>query len=230
MAGFTRIITLLYAAAHLSSASPVLRSALVVWLGQNVSLSCNLTSSNDITWFLLRSDQLLPLLTVTFDTIGGHALDYHTRADRRKGTVRNGVVDLMILQVEEEDTGLYFCLGRRDGNVHVNRAIHLDVHGVGGGSAGLPCWSLGICVLPALLVSFLVFILGLVLCSGKPAVGCCRIKSPPVTEDVSLHYSSLRHAEKPRHTCHGGRTGLVKAEVTYSTVAECKNKNRSHLR
>ncbi|KAM6975006.1 uncharacterized protein LKV04_016476 [Tautogolabrus adspersus] len=233
MAGLTWIITLLCAAAHLSSASPVLRSALVVPPGQNASLSCNLTFSSQITWYLLRSDQLQPLLTVTLGKVGGHAVNFHAAADRRRYIEEKGSVALMILQVEEEDAGLYFCSGPCEEHVCVSRGIHLAVHGAGGESAGLPCWTLGICVLPAALVScFLFIIIGLVLCSGKPAVCSCRCyKSPKVTEDASLHYSSLKHADKPRPSGRGGgRTGLVKVDVTYSTVASCKNPNGSNNR
>ncbi|XP_060915348.1 uncharacterized protein LOC132990886 [Labrus mixtus] len=235
MADVTWIITLLCAAAHLSSASPVLRSALVVQPGHNVSLSCNLTSCGQITWYLLRSDQLLPLLTVTLDTFGQRPVNYHAAADRRRYVEEKGLVALMILQVEEEDAGLYFCSGTCADNVCVSRGIHLAVHGAGGESAGLPCWTLGICVLPAVLVScFLFIVIGLVLYSGKPAVCSCRCnKSPKVTEDASLHYSSLKHAGKPRPSgrgAGGGGTGLVKMEVTYSTVAGCKNPNGSNNR
>uniref|UniRef100_A0A3Q3GA97 Ig-like domain-containing protein n=1 Tax=Labrus bergylta TaxID=56723 RepID=A0A3Q3GA97_9LABR len=117
------------AAAHLSSASPVLRTALVVQPGHNVSLSCNLTSSSQITWYLLRSDQLLPLLTVTFDTFGERPVNYHAAADRRRYIEEKGLGALMILQVEEEDAGLYFCSGTCAENVCVSRGIHLAVHG-----------------------------------------------------------------------------------------------------
>ncbi|XP_051246934.1 uncharacterized protein LOC127358077 [Dicentrarchus labrax] len=231
------ILSVLCAAgAHLSSASPVLRSALVVQPGQNVSLTCNLTSSKDVTWYVLRSDQLLPLLTVKSSRVGGSTVDFHTANKRRfsglgdgeNGTVR--MVRMEILGVEETDAGLYFCTGRREGDVHVDRGINLVVNGVDGDSARLPCWSLGICVLPALLVLFIVIIIGLYLCSGRPAACCCRSNmSLKVAEDESLHYSSLKHPDKPRLSSRG-KKGLAEDNVTYSAVTIRQNPNGSHDR
>ncbi|XP_044028513.1 uncharacterized protein LOC122864860 isoform X1 [Siniperca chuatsi] len=232
MAGVTWILTVLcVAGCYLSSASPVLRSARV---GQNVSLTCNLTSSSEITWYRLRSEQLLPLLTVKSSKVGEDTVDFHTANNSRvnnNGDLERGLVGLEILEVEEEDGGLYFCTGRCAGAVCVNRGIHVAVDGVDRESARQPCWCLGICVLPALLALCLVFIVGFYLCSGKPAVCCCNSlrsnTSRRVTEDASLHYSSLKHADKPRPSGRGG-TGLVKEEVTYSSVTSCKNQDGSH--
>ncbi|XP_049458448.1 uncharacterized protein LOC125904832 isoform X2 [Epinephelus fuscoguttatus] len=198
MASVTWILTLIcVAGCYLSSASPVLRSALVVQAGQNVSLSCNLTSSVEITW----------------------------------GDMERGPISLEILEVEEVDAGLYFCTSQVAGAVFVNRGIRLVVNGVDGESARQPCWSLGICILPALLVLCLVFIVGFSLFSGKSDVCCCnperRNTGQRVTEEVALHYSSLKHAHKPRPYSRGG-TGLVEKDVTYSAVASRKNPHGSH--
>ncbi|XP_073319418.1 uncharacterized protein [Pagrus major] len=236
MAALTRILTLIcVAGGHLSPASPVLRSALVVRAGQNTSLTCNLTSSSDITWYHLRSDQLLPLLTVRMNKFMEEEVDLHAADGRRLssgGGLESGAVGLDILQVEETDAGLYFCTGRCAGAaVCVGRGIHLAVDGADGESAARqPCWTLGICVLPASLVLCVVIIFGLYLCSGKPAVCCCNSPrgnmSLRVTEDDSLHYSSLKLAEKPRPSRRAG-TRLVEEDVTYSTVANRKNPNGS---
>ncbi|KAK5936357.1 hypothetical protein CgunFtcFv8_027793 [Champsocephalus gunnari] len=60
---------------------------------------------------------------------------------------------------------------------------------------------------------------------GKLAVRCCCPTSQKVTEEVSMHYSSLKHAEKPRPTGQGG-SGLAKENVIYSAVFSRKNLNR----
>lgn len=120
------------AGGHLFSASPVLRSALVVQAGQNVSLACNLTSRQEITWYLLRSDQLLPVLTVRSSRVGEDTVNVHI-ADRRRvnsvGDLKSGSVGLEIEEVQEDDAGLYFCTGRCAGAVCVNRGIHLVLDG-----------------------------------------------------------------------------------------------------
>ncbi|XP_054461594.1 uncharacterized protein LOC129096923 isoform X2 [Anoplopoma fimbria] len=232
MAGVTWILIFIcVAGGHLSSASPVLRSTLVVPAGQNVSLTCNLTSSPPITWFLLRSDQLLPLLTVSETKLKDLTVNFHT-ADKHRFDNKGDPVHLEIQQVEEKDAGRYFCTGSCAGAVCVDRGIHLVVDGVDGESTRLPCWSLGICVLPALLVLCLVFIVGLCCCSGKPDVCCCDPErcntAQRVTEqDESLHYSNLKHADKPRPSGRGG-TGLVEDNVTYSAVMSRKNLNASY--
>ncbi|KAE8282571.1 hypothetical protein D5F01_LYC19982 [Larimichthys crocea] len=121
------------AGGHLFSASPVLRSALVVQAGQNVSLACNLTSRQEITWYLLRSDQLLPVLTVQSSRVGEDTVNVHP-PDRRRvnsvGDLKSGSVGLEIEEVQEDDAGLYFCTGRCAGAVCVNRGIHLVLDGL----------------------------------------------------------------------------------------------------
>ncbi|XP_067333109.1 uncharacterized protein [Channa argus] len=234
MTGLTWILTVTcVAGCCLSGASPVLRSAQRVQVGQNVSLSCNLTSSAEITWYLLRSDQLLPLLTVRSTKLRGDTTNTHAAPDSRiqtSGDLEEGSVSLEILEVEEKDAGLYFCTGRCRGTVCVNRGIYLTVNGVNGAHMKQPCWSLGICVLPGLLSLCFVFITGLYLCSGKPAVCCChwvgRGSSLRVSEDEPLHYSSLRHPVKPRPRAEG-RTGLVRNDAIYSAVNCLKTSDES---
>nr|XP_020443224.1 uncharacterized protein LOC109952473 isoform X2 [Monopterus albus] len=197
MAGLTPMLTFLcVAGCHLCSASPVLHSAQVVQAGQNVSLTCNLTSSMEVTWYLLRSDKLLPLLTVSSGKIGGDEVMFHTADSRFKssGALERGPVSLEILGVEEQDAGLYFCIWRCPGYSCVNRGIYLMMN-------------------------------------GKPAVCCCkswrRGSSARVTEEVALHYSSLRHADKPRPSGRGG-IRLVEEDVIYSTVTIHNNPKGSH--
>ncbi|KAM4538945.1 uncharacterized protein PAE49_019932 [Odontesthes bonariensis] len=236
MAGLAWILSFLCAAGcHLSAPSPVLHSAMVVQTGQNVSLTCNMTSSIEITWYLLRSDQLLPLITVRESTfIGGVAASFHTANSHISWTSdpKSGLVSLEILAVEEEDAGLYFCVGQFASSVRVNRGIHLRVNGVDGqctgNRMGQPCLNLGICVLPAVLALCLAITVGLYQCSDKPVLCChnpvgrdARLK---IAEEESLHYSSLRHPSKPRRSGRVG-TGLEEESVTYSTVISRQNLN-----
>ncbi|XP_039676702.1 uncharacterized protein LOC120571701 isoform X2 [Perca fluviatilis] len=193
MAGVTRILTFIcIAGCHLSAASPVPRPALVVPAGQNVSLPCNLTS--EITWYHLRSDQLLPLLTVSASKFGEDVVTPHAADVGRFQSLSGAGRGLDILEVGERDAGLYFCIGRCSGAVCLNRGINLVV-------------------------------------DGKPAVCCCNpMRSntrQSVTEEVSLHYSSLKHADKHRPSGRGG-TGLVEEDVTYSAVTSRKNPTGSH--
>lgn len=120
------------AGGHLSSASPVVRQALVVQGGQNVSLTCNLISCSDITWYVLRSDQLLPLLVVTSSRFSEDTVDFYAADVRRftsVGALDGGAVSLEILEVEEKDAGLYFCIGHCGGAVSVDGGVQLALHG-----------------------------------------------------------------------------------------------------
>ncbi|XP_005945543.2 uncharacterized protein LOC102306791 isoform X3 [Haplochromis burtoni] len=185
MAGVTWILTVLCAAGcHLASASPVHSSTLVVPVGHNVSLLCNMTHRDEITWYLLRSEQLQPLLTVKEGRFGG-TTDHHTNNHRMKcdGTLQTGLVSLEIQEVEEEDAGLYFCIGRFADKMHVNRGIQLTVDGGAGRSSTdrmkQPCLSLGLCLLPALLAFCVVCMAGCYLWSGVFHVSCNASSAQP---------------------------------------------------
>ncbi|KAK5854573.1 hypothetical protein PBY51_004758 [Eleginops maclovinus] len=132
MAGVIRILTfILVAGHHLSSTSPVLRSALVVQAGENVSMPCNMTSCTELTWYLMRSDQLLPLLTVAETKLKTVTNTFNAAITRfyRSVEMENGTLTLHILQVEEQDAGLYFCSVRCAGATRVNRGMRLVVGG-----------------------------------------------------------------------------------------------------
>lgn len=116
-----------------SSSSPGPSSVLVIQKGQNVSLSCNLSSSGEVTWYLLRSEQLLPLLTQRSSKLsGGDTADVHSGNKRLgwAGAVESGQVSLEINEVQEEDAGLYFCARRLEASEHVNGGIQLTVSGM----------------------------------------------------------------------------------------------------
>ena len=104
----------------------------MVQTGQNVSLTCQMMSSTEITWYLLRSDQLLPLITIRESQFkGGDAATFHSANSQISwtGDLESGLVSLEILAVKEEDAGLYFCVGQFASSVRVNRGIHLRVNG-----------------------------------------------------------------------------------------------------
>lgn len=86
----------------------------------------------DITWYILHSDQLLPLLSVTQSKVGRDTADFYTADASRMesaGSLEGGDVSLKILEVEEVDAGLYFCSGHCAGAVSVNGGVRLTVDG-----------------------------------------------------------------------------------------------------
>ncbi|XP_043995298.1 uncharacterized protein LOC122844150 isoform X2 [Gambusia affinis] len=234
MAGLFWIFMFLsVAGCHQSSPSHVPHDPLVVVRGQNVSLTCNITSSSDITWYLLSSDRLLPLLSVSESKLKNKKdiINPYSSRIAWTGDLSSGLIRLEIQAVEEQDAGLYFCSGLCEAKVCVSRGIPLKLNGVDGDAAGRktrqPCWSLGICVLPGLLGLCSFLMIGLYLCSGKLGLCCCnprRQHSLRITEDDSLHYSSLRHPDKSRPSVKS-RPRLAEDLVTYSTVTTRKNLN-----
>ncbi|KAM3596235.1 uncharacterized protein V6R79_010715 [Siganus canaliculatus] len=165
--------------AHLSRASPVHSAALVVAGGQNVSLSCNLTSScGVVTWYVQRCDQLLPLLTHTWAKVGGGVVVNYHSADAQRvnsvGALEKGSVSLQIQDVQESDSGVYFCSRHCGESIRVSRGVHLVLKEAAGEWNQQPCWSLGLCLLPASVVlCVVVVIVGLYLHSG--ASPCCSL-------------------------------------------------------
>ncbi|XP_029976123.1 uncharacterized protein LOC115409200 isoform X2 [Salarias fasciatus] len=151
--------------------------SLVARPGQNVSLTCNLTSGLEVLWVRLRSARLLPLLAVQESKLGADTVNVLQGDGGRLGNggrLAGGGVALHILDVQQEDGGLYCCIGRTgDGWTH--RELQLTVNGDDGhaGAVQRPCWTLGVCVLPAAIVfGCLVCVGGVYLCSGK---GVCRL-------------------------------------------------------
>ncbi|XP_077937181.1 uncharacterized protein LOC144383491 isoform X4 [Gasterosteus aculeatus] len=124
MTGVARLLAFICMAGH------HLSSALVAPAGGNVSLTCNLTSRSGITWFLLRSDRPLPLLTVRPSRLGDVTVNLHGAGGGRlgsRGHPEGGPVHLDIRGLVEEDAGLYFCTGRCEESVCVGGGLHLVV-------------------------------------------------------------------------------------------------------
>ncbi|KAG7471536.1 hypothetical protein JOB18_027171 [Solea senegalensis] len=226
MVALSWILALLYATgSHQATASPDPRSGVEVCVGHNVVLTCNLSSGVDVTWWVVPSgSQLLqPLLTLVESKVGGTVVQFHTNDSHVNASVEAESVQLQVSGVREEDMGVYFCTGRCGGSVcfhtHFLTVTGTDVTSPTG-EMSRPCWSAGICVLPASLVLIFFVFFGLYLWTGKS--GMCRCGLARVTEDASLHYSSLRHLHQPRPLVRG-QTHLVAEDVVYSTVNGGKN-------
>lgn len=115
-----------------SSASSLLNRPLVAaTVGQNISLPCNLTSCSQVTWFTVRDDSVLPLLTARRSHVsGGDTVERHSLgADRARPEGAQDLQHLLLLRVEEADAGLYFCSGRCGGALQVGPGVSLLVGG-----------------------------------------------------------------------------------------------------
>lgn len=120
----------------LSSASGLPQGAAVAATeGQNVSLPCNLSSCKEVTWFTVRNHTVLLLLTARVSSFAAvNTVErYSLGADRG---LLVGVLELhqpppplLLLQVDEADSGLYFCSGVCGGTHHVGPGVSLQVGG-----------------------------------------------------------------------------------------------------
>lgn len=125
------------AALHLSlpsAACGLLQDAVVsAAVGQNVSLSCNLTTAcREVTWFAVREDTVLLLLTVRKSKLsGGDTVERHSLGTDRAWLVgaQQQQQQLLLLRVEEADSGLYFCSGECEGTHRIDPGVSLLVGG-----------------------------------------------------------------------------------------------------
>ncbi|XP_075900191.1 uncharacterized protein LOC142900052 [Nelusetta ayraudi] len=206
-----------------SSASSLLNRPLVAaTVGQNVSLPCNLTSCNEVTWFTVRDDSVLPLLTARESRLsGGDTVERHSLGADRVHPVGTQELQqhLRLLRVEEADAGLYFCSGRCGGAIQVGPGVSLLVGG--GQPDNQLCFSVTYCLLPPSIVLLLSAIVWSYLCAAKPIScwrRCCSVGGDQrldVSEEASLQYSSLklRPLAPPARGLAGGQV-----TVTYAAV------------
>ncbi|KAJ8000124.1 hypothetical protein DPEC_G00201590 [Dallia pectoralis] len=182
---------------HMLSALPVVH---FVQYGQNISLLCNLTpDTQEITWFQMRSEEPVTLLTARLSKIHGtegvvHNEEHwgHFYAD---GDLRIMPINLTIVQVTESDLGLYYCAGRYGGTVRFGKGIRLSSSetAVTKRDLGL-CWTLLACAVPVSALFSILCAFGVCLRLGKPIFFCttCVKRNSSLKED-NLHYASLKH-------------------------------------
>ncbi|XP_055013328.1 uncharacterized protein LOC129410086 isoform X1 [Boleophthalmus pectinirostris] len=144
------------------------------------------------------------------------------RAVGSEGNLEVGV-SLEIRSVTQDDSGVYICSSKDQGQIRYNTAVHLTV--TDPGDSPLPphsesCWDPGFCLLPGVISAALLFTtLLLCYCKGRCSGCCC---GSDIAEDGALHYSSLKHLNVPRPF---GRADvrLVQEDVIYDTVNQHGN-------
>ncbi|KAJ0003827.1 hypothetical protein NQD34_008925 [Periophthalmus magnuspinnatus] len=205
----------------LSSASPP--QSLVVRSGSNVSLSCNLSSSEYQTWFRLDSEGILPLFSVRPGRLRGRTIreNHHThRVVGSEGDLEVGV-SLEIRAVTKDDSGVYICSSKDRGELRHNTAVHLTVTDPGDSPLPAhkePCWRPGLCLIPGVISGVFLFItVFLCYCKGRCSGYC---SGSNVAEDGPLYYSSLRPMSRPFGPAD---VQLVQENVIYSTVNHHRN-------
>ncbi|XP_052328013.1 uncharacterized protein LOC118399323 isoform X2 [Oncorhynchus keta] len=202
---------------HFLSASAVVH---LVQAGQNASLSCNLTNSREIIWFQMRSEELVTLITVTWNSHFLNTAEVIKEDTDHFDTKENNSLEIIV--VTEADLGLYYCAGRYNGKVRFGKGIRLTFTDAEVAERELvSCWTLLACVAPVSVLFSALCLFGLCFRSGKTTCLCntCVNRNSSLKE-VDLQYASLKHIGNAR-PADQRVPGLGQGDVTYATVAQC---------
>ncbi|XP_039546962.1 uncharacterized protein LOC120492783 isoform X2 [Pimephales promelas] len=106
-------------------------SVVRVRMGENITLNCSMRDRYEVAWYLLRSDELVLLISGEKDKNGRKLLiNYNLNRTRVKMTADSWVtgVSLTITGVTESDSGLYFYGVKSDApEMHFDKPIRLDI-------------------------------------------------------------------------------------------------------
>ncbi|XP_077086340.1 uncharacterized protein LOC143738198 isoform X3 [Siphateles boraxobius] len=102
-----------------------------VKIGENITLNCSMRNRYEVSWYLLRSEELVLLISAEKDKNGRKLLNnYNPNSNRMKMTADSWVtrVSLTISGVTESDSGLYFCGIKSDApEMHFDKPIRLEI-------------------------------------------------------------------------------------------------------
>ncbi|KAK7124192.1 hypothetical protein R3I94_018526 [Phoxinus phoxinus] len=114
----------------LSGGSSVLR----VQTGENIILNCSMRNRYEVSWYLLRSEELVLLISAEKDKTGRRLLiNYNPNSNRMNITADSWVtgVSLTISGVTASDSGLYFCGIKTDApEMFFDKPIRLEIEGL----------------------------------------------------------------------------------------------------
>ncbi|XP_077086329.1 uncharacterized protein LOC143738192 isoform X5 [Siphateles boraxobius] len=105
-----------------------------VKIGENITLNCSMRNRDEVSWYLLRSEELVLLISAEKDKTGRKLLNnYNPNSNRMKMSADSWVtrVSLTISGVTESDSGLYFCGIKSDApEMHFDKPIRLEIEGL----------------------------------------------------------------------------------------------------
>ncbi|XP_039546966.1 nurim-like isoform X2 [Pimephales promelas] len=100
-------------------------------MGENITLNCSMRNRDEVAWYLLRSDELVLLISGEKDKTGRKLLTtYNQNRARMKMTADSWATgaSLTITGVTESDSGLYFYGIKSDSpEMHFDKPIRLDI-------------------------------------------------------------------------------------------------------
>ncbi|ROI15898.1 hypothetical protein DPX16_3799 [Anabarilius grahami] len=102
-----------------------------VQMGGNIALNCSMRNQYEVSWYHLRSEELVLLISAEKDKAGRKLLiNYNQNKTRLKIIADSWVtrVSLTISGVSESDSGLYFCGIKSDApEMHFDKPIRLEI-------------------------------------------------------------------------------------------------------
>ncbi|KAK9958197.1 hypothetical protein ABG768_012371 [Culter alburnus] len=102
-----------------------------VQIGENITLNCSMRNRYEVTWYHLRSEELVLLISAGKDQTGRKLLiHYNLNSTRLKMTADSWItrVSLTISGVSESDSGLYFFGIKSDApEMHFDKTIRLEI-------------------------------------------------------------------------------------------------------
>ncbi|KAK9958192.1 hypothetical protein ABG768_012366 [Culter alburnus] len=100
-------------------------------MGENITLNCSMRNRYEVSWYHLRSEELVLLIFAEKDKTGRKFLiKYNQNSNRLNITADSLIttVSLVISGVSESDLGLYFCGTKSDTpEMHFDKPIRLQL-------------------------------------------------------------------------------------------------------
>ncbi|KAK9958195.1 hypothetical protein ABG768_012369 [Culter alburnus] len=107
---------------------------LKVQMGEDITLNCSMRNRYEVSWYHLRSEELVLLISAEKDKAGRKLLiNYNQNKTRLKITADSWItrVSLTISGATASDSGLYFCGIKSDApEMHFDKPIRLEIEGL----------------------------------------------------------------------------------------------------
>ncbi|KAK9958200.1 hypothetical protein ABG768_012374, partial [Culter alburnus] len=100
-------------------------------IGEDITLNCSMIDRYEVSWYHLRSEELVLLISGEEDETGSELLiNYNLNGNRLKMTAETWItrVSLTISGVSESDSGLYFCGTKSEApEMQFDKPIRLEI-------------------------------------------------------------------------------------------------------
>ncbi|XP_060743050.1 uncharacterized protein LOC132857089 [Tachysurus vachellii] len=185
--------------------------------GENITLHCNITQSTEVVWFCSTTQELTVIISATKGNLDMELqVNYNKDPDHFKVLFQNVSLSLIIMDIRQSDTGLYYCGSRKEGILYFVRGVRLQfTDAVRYMSGSAQCWTplIAVCCSFALMITLC---LSVAYKRGLPSSCCRKCVKDNDLKDTDLHYATLRHNATPQ----ARNLQPANCDVTYGRVAK----------